>query len=57
MGRREEIARVESPRVGISEEVCLSYFCDHLRFCLAGAMHGPERFAGWLSGMVWLRQR
>jgi chorismate dehydratase len=34
LGRLEEIARVESPRVGISEEECLSYFCDHLRFRL-----------------------
>ena len=34
LGRLEEIARAESPRVGISEEECLSYFRDHLRFRL-----------------------
>ena len=32
--RLREIARIESPRVGISESECLAYFCDNLRFRL-----------------------
>ena len=44
--RLGEIARIESPRVGISESECMAYFRDNLRFYLgAREQEGLERFS------------
>lgn len=39
--RLREIAQIESPKVGITEDDCLAYFCDNLRFRL-----GPRELQG-----------
>ena len=48
--RFAEIARAEAPLLGISEDLCLSYFRDNLRFRLgARERQGLEAFS-WLAG-------
>lgn len=44
--RLREIARIESPKVGITEDDCMAYFCDNLRFHLGPReLQGLEKFS------------